>query len=166
MQEDGDGLLQNIVTNFGMGSRKGLTDGLREIIKVENERALDVGPPRRGTGTFKVRKPEAPEGGSDVTVRESLDELTLRAEEVNTLEALTNVNHVEPDRRSSLLVDAFCQALYKGTEGEDLEEMYDFCNEMSTFWAMRAAKDRKKEFYDPAREEDISRRGKTRLEMW
>ena len=25
-QEDGDGLIQNIVTNLGMGSRKGLTD--------------------------------------------------------------------------------------------------------------------------------------------
>ena len=31
---------------------------------------------------------------------------------------------------------------------------------------MRAAKDRKEEFYDPAREEDISRRNKTRLELW
>ena len=33
-------------------------------------------------------------------------------------------------------------------------------------WAMNAAKDRKEEFYDPAREEDISRRNKTRLELW
>ena len=31
---------------------------------------------------------------------------------------------------------------------------------------MKAAKDRKEEFYDPAREEDISRRNKTRLELW
>ena len=68
-QEDGDGLLQNIVTNLGMGSRKGLTDGLREFIEVDNERALDVGELRRGTGTIKVRKPKAPEGGSDVTIR-------------------------------------------------------------------------------------------------
>ena len=30
-------------------------------------------------------------------------------------------------------------------------------------WAMKAAKDRKDEFYDPARDEDISRRKKTRL---
>ena len=29
-QEDGDGLSQNIVKNLGKGSRKGLTDGLRE----------------------------------------------------------------------------------------------------------------------------------------
>ena len=41
--------------------RKGLKDGLREY-----ERALDVGSLRRGTGTFEVRKPKAPEGGSDM----------------------------------------------------------------------------------------------------
>ena len=61
-QEDGDGLLQNIVTNLGKGSRKGLTDGLRDFIMVDDERALDVGGLRRGTGTFKVRKPKVPEG--------------------------------------------------------------------------------------------------------
>ena len=33
-QEDGDGLPQNTVTNLGKGSRKGLTDGLRDFIKV------------------------------------------------------------------------------------------------------------------------------------
>ena len=38
----------------------------------------------RGTGTFKVRKPKAPEEGSDVIIRERTDELTLRAEEVET----------------------------------------------------------------------------------
>ena len=42
-QEDGDGLLQNIVTNLGKGSTKGLTDGLRDFIKVDNHRTLDVG---------------------------------------------------------------------------------------------------------------------------
>ena len=34
-QEDGDGLLQNIVTNHGNESRRGLADGLREFIRVE-----------------------------------------------------------------------------------------------------------------------------------
>ena len=33
-------------------------------------------------------------------------------------------------------------------------------------WTTNAAKDRKEEFYDPAREEDISKRNKTRLELW
>ena len=32
-QEDGDGLLQNIVKDLGKESRKGLTDGLREFNK-------------------------------------------------------------------------------------------------------------------------------------
>ena len=41
-QEDGDGLLQNIVKNLGKESRRGLTGGLREFIKVDNERALDI----------------------------------------------------------------------------------------------------------------------------
>ena len=33
-------------------------------------------------------------------------------------------------------------------------------------WAMKAAKDRKEEFNDRAREEDNSKRNKTRLELW
>ena len=33
-------------------------------------------------------------------------------------------------------------------------------------WCMKAAKDRREEFYDPAREKDISKRNKTRLELW
>ena len=61
-QEDKDNLIQNIVTNLGEGNRKGLTEGLREFTKIDNERALEV-----GYLTF--------------TVRESSDELTLRAEE-------------------------------------------------------------------------------------
>ena len=41
-QEDGDGLIQNIVTNLGEGSREGVTDGLQDFIKIDNERALEV----------------------------------------------------------------------------------------------------------------------------
>ena len=52
-QQDGDDLLQNIVTNLGKESRKGLTNGLREFIEVDNEHALDSGALRRSTGTFK-----------------------------------------------------------------------------------------------------------------
>ena len=74
-QEDGDGLKQNIVRNLGKGSRKGLTEGFREVIKIDNERALEV-----------------PEGCSEVTVRESPDELTRRAEEVGSLKTYINVN--------------------------------------------------------------------------
>ena len=44
----------------------------------DNDRALDVGELLRGTGALKVRKSKVPEGGSEVTIRESPDELTLR----------------------------------------------------------------------------------------
>ena len=126
-------LLQNIVKDLGKESRKGLTDGLRDFVKVDNERALDVGSPGRDTSTFQVRKPKVSECLSDVTVRENPDELTLRAEEVETSKALMNINHIEPERWGPLLVDAdwcaFCQALYKGIDGEDWEEMYESCKE-------------------------------------
>ena len=93
-QEDGDGFLQNIVKELGKESRQGLTNGLLEFIKVDNERALDVGSRSWGTRTFQVRKPTVPEGRPGVTVMESPDELTLRAEEVGTSKALTNVDHI------------------------------------------------------------------------
>ena len=68
-------------------------------------------------------------------VRESPDELTLRPEEVGTSKASKDVNHIESERWSPPLVDAdwyaFCQALYKGVEGEDWEEMFDSYKEMS-----------------------------------
>ena len=59
------------MTNLGKGSRKGLTDGLREFIKVDNEGAI------ARHGNIKVRKPKALEGRSDVMVRESPDELDI-----------------------------------------------------------------------------------------
>ena len=84
---------------------------------------------------------------------------------MNTSKALIDVDHIEPGRWGPLLVDAdwyaFCQALYKGIEGEDWEEMYDSYKVMSravgvkkpqeaqkakALWAMKAARDRKKEF--------------------
>ena len=72
-------------------------------------------------GKFKVRRPEVPEGCPEVTVRESPDELTLRAEEVGTLKRYINVDHMEKREMRSPLVDfdwyAFCQALYKVVEG-------------------------------------------------
>ena len=68
-QEDGDGVIQNIVTNLCEGSRKGLTEGLREIIQIDNHRALEVGHLREGLETLKVRRPKGPKGYPEVTVR-------------------------------------------------------------------------------------------------
>ena len=114
-QEDGDGVIKNIVTSLGEESRKGLTDGLREFKKIDNERALEVGYLNRGMGTFKVGRPKVPEGCPEVTVWENSDDLTLRAEEVGTLKTRINVNHIEEERWGPLLVDydwhASCKAL-------------------------------------------------------
>ena len=57
-QEDGDGLIQNIVTNLCEGSRRSLTDGSRDFIKVDNHLAFEVGQLREGVGSFKVRRPK------------------------------------------------------------------------------------------------------------
>ena len=103
---------------------------------------------------------------------------------MNTSKALIDVNHIEPERWSPPLVDAdwyvFCQALYKGIGGKEWEEMNDSYMVMSkaigvrkpqegqkakALWALKAANDREEEFYDPAREEETSRRNKTRLEL-
>ena len=83
-QEDGDGLTQNIVTNLCEVRRKGLTEALRNFIQVDNHRALEVGHLREGLVSFKVQRPKGEEGYPEVLVRESPDELTLRADEVGT----------------------------------------------------------------------------------
>ena len=46
-----------------------------------------------------------PEGCPEVIVKESPDELTLRAEEVGTLKARINVDHIEKERWGHPLVD-------------------------------------------------------------
>ena len=58
-----------------------------------------------GVGNFSSTKPKVSEGCPDVTVRESPDELTLRAEEVGTLKTYTNVDYIEKERWGPSLVD-------------------------------------------------------------
>ena len=65
---------------------------------------------------------------------------------------------------------AFCQALYKGIEGEGWGELYDAYKETSravgvkkpqeaqkakALWKMKTAKDAGEEHYDPTREDNI-----------
>ena len=75
LQEDGDGLLQNIVKDLDKESRKGLTEGLREFTKIDNKRALEVGYLNGCREHLKY------EGRKD---KKCTQELTLRAEEVGT----------------------------------------------------------------------------------
>ena len=93
-----NGLLQNIVKNLGKESRRGLTDGLRDFIRLDNKCALDVGYLNQGRGIFNVRRPKVPEGCQEVTVKESPEELTLRAAEVGTVKAYVNVDHIARER--------------------------------------------------------------------
>ena len=63
------------------------------------------------------------------------DELTLRADEVGTQRAFINAGHIEFERWGPPLVDvdshAFCQAIHKGIEGKELEELYFHFREMN-----------------------------------
>ena len=97
-QEDGDGLTQSIVTHLCEVSRKGLTEGLRNVIQVDFHRALEVGYLREGLGSFQVRRPKGEEGYPEVTVRENPDELTFSAEEVGTWKSYINVDHLAKER--------------------------------------------------------------------
>ena len=111
--------------------------------------------------------------------------MTQRAEEVGSQKSCINVDHMAEDRWGPPLVDAewhaFCQALYKGIEGSEWEVLYEHYQEMSKaagarkpngsqkakpFWKMKAARDSGEDFYDPERKDNISRRNKTRLELW
>ena len=169
-QEDGGGLVLNIVTNLCEGSRRGLTERLREFIQVDNHRALEVGHLSEGLGTVRVRRPKGSEGYPEV-----------RAEEVGTWKSYINVDHIAKERWGSPLVHteghAFCQALHKGRR-----ELYDAYKDMSravgvkkpqeaqkakALWTMKAAKDAgEEEYYDPTREDNILGRNKTRLALW
>ena len=73
------GNLINALKLLANQQKKGLTQGLREFIKIDNERALEIGYLSQGMGKFKVRRPKVPEGCPEVIVREGPDELTLRA---------------------------------------------------------------------------------------
>ena len=97
--------------------------------------------------------------------------MTLRAEELKTLKACINVDHIEENMWGPPLVDAvwhaFCQA---GIAGKEWEELYFHYREMGkaagarkpsesqkakVLWAMKAAWDRGEEYHDPARKEEI-----------
>ena len=103
------------------------------------------------------------------------EELRLRTEEVRSKKSCINVDLIAQDRWRPLLFDAdwhaFCQAICKGIEGSDWEELYEHYKEMrraacvkkptenekaKAFWKMKAAKDRGEEFYDPERKDNFS----------
>ena len=88
-QKDGDSPMQSIVTGLRERSRNGIMYGLRSFIKEDNHRAVDVGRVRKGMKPIYVRKPKFSEAYPEAAIREGAVELTLRADEVGTLRALS-----------------------------------------------------------------------------
>ena len=133
-QADGGSPIQSIVTGLQERSRKGIMDGLRSFIEMDNHKAVDVGHLHKGLRPFHVQMPNFSEVCPEV-LREGADDLTLRAEELDTLKACINVDHNEENKWRPPLVDAdwypFCQAVYKGIEGKESEELYFHYREMS-----------------------------------
>ena len=112
--------------------------------------------------------------GPEVFVREGPEKLTLRAEEVGYPEVVYQCRSHRTGEMGPPLVDAdwhvFCQAIYKGIEGEDWEELYDCFKEMSKAagfkkphetpktkapWKMQAVKDIGEDFPGPDRKDNI-----------
>ena len=155
--------------------------GLGASSKQRSHSAVDVAGLRRGTKSLPVHKPQFSEAFPEETMREGADELTLRADEVGTQRAFINTEHIELERWGPPQVDvdwhAFCQAIYKGIEGKEWEELYYHYREMSqatgaerpkkpkALWAMKTVWDRVEEYYHPGRKEDILGRTKTRLDL-
>ena len=83
-QKDGDNPSQSIVTGLCERGRKGIMEGLRNFIEVDNHSASDVGYLKEGTRSFVVRRPKFEEGSPEVSIREGPKELTLRTEEVSS----------------------------------------------------------------------------------
>ena len=97
-QEDGDGFIQNIVTNFGERKQEWPHEGAPRICTSRQSSCPGSRTLERRFGNFGKPRPKGSEGEPEVTVRESPDELTLRAEEVGTWKSYINIDHVAKER--------------------------------------------------------------------
>ena len=140
---------------------------------------MEVGHLRKGQRPFRVKAPKIGEDHSEV-LRRGVDDLTLRAEEGDTLQACINVDHIGEyfrDRHwwtqtGTSFAKQFVKELKEVRVNSCISHHY---REMSkaagskkpnesqaakALWAMKAAKDREEDFYDPAG------RSQTRQELW
>ena len=146
-------------------------EALRHFLKVDNHCAVEVGQLSEGTRPFQVRTPKFKEGCVEEAIREGPEESTLRAEE-GSQKACMNVGHIAEDRWETAL-----GAIYKGIEGSEWEELYDYFEEMSkaagvkkpngsqkprALWRMKAARDSGTQ----SAKTTFLGRNATRLELW
>ena len=114
------GMISSVLTVWKEGRcGKGIMDGLRKFITVDNHDAV-WGGLRQGIKSFQVVQPMFTAGFSSEVIREEADEVTLRAHEEGVRRTFTGTTN----RGRSIgvpLVDAdwhaFCQAIYQGIEG-------------------------------------------------
>ena len=98
--------MESIVAGLRERSRKGIVDGLRKFIEVDNREAVNVGGLRQGTKSVKVVKPRFTADIPEAVIREGAEELALRAEEVGLSRAFIDTAHVEAERWGPPPVDA------------------------------------------------------------
>ena len=67
---------------------------LRSFIASDNCCAVEVGHPRRGQRPFKVIRAKISEDQKELLREGGADDLTLKAEEVDTQKACINVDHI------------------------------------------------------------------------
>ena len=72
-QRDGESPIYSIVTGLCERSRKGIMEGLRNFIKVDNHCALNVGQLGEGVRPFQVRRTKFEEGSLKICCTKSLD---------------------------------------------------------------------------------------------
>ena len=119
-QKDGDSPIQNIIMGLKETRKERSTNGLRSFIASVNYSAVEVCHARIGQRRFKVVRPKV-NGDCSVVLREGAGDLTLRAEDFDTLKACINVDHIVN----------FLGGAPLGSEGSEWEELYHHCRDVS-----------------------------------
>ena len=154
-----------LVVQLGANANEAKANRAHAAPLVDNRSAVDVGFLRRGTVSIPVQKPQFSEAFPGAIISQGTDESTLRAEEVGMQLAFIDTKHIELERYRPPFIDAdwhaSCQAIDKGIEGKEWEELYCYCRDLSqaagakkpsesqnakALWAVKAARDREEEF--------------------
>ena len=95
-QRDGDSLAELVVADLLEESRRGIEDGLRKIIAVDNHEAVKVGDLHRNTKSSTVMKPKFTTDIPGAVIGNVAD--TLRAHEEGLLRTLIDTSMIKDQR--------------------------------------------------------------------